>query len=81
MLNAWYVWVGGVAATMAVMEAARRFCIGVFKAARSLVRLADALPALLAMPESLRKHADEDADFQQWIIARFENDDREADRS
>lgn len=72
MLNAWYVWVGGLAATMAVLEAARRFIIGVWKACRSLVRLADALPKLLAVPEALRAHTEDDAAFQEWIIGKLE---------
>lgn len=72
MLNAWYVWVGALAATMAVLEAARRFMLGVWKLARSLVRLADALPGLLALPEALRSHTADDAAFQEWIIGKLE---------
>lgn len=53
MLGSWYIWVGTIAATLAILAGLARMVQGLWKGVRALVRFADALPHVLVLSEAM----------------------------
>lgn len=75
MLDNWFVIAGLVASVITLLSGVGKLAQGMWHLARQLVRFADALPALLKLPEDFAEHTADDREFQEWAMGRLERAD------